>query len=147
MGKTSKPAIDIAALAVKIRGEKKKKDNTPPTEETAAKKKDPVSQSERSYGSITQHFADIIATVTALGTDYAPVNTNIKIAALTTKMNTIKTANNNVTTTYGALKTSVDGRQKQYNDVSAKIQRVKDAVKSQYGIGSTEYSLIKGLKV
>jgi hypothetical protein len=147
LGKTSKPAIDIAALAVKIRGEKKKKDNTPPTEETAAKKKDPVSQSERSYGSITQHFADIIATVTALGTDYAPVNTNIKIAALTTKMNTIKTANNNVTTTYGALKTSVDGRQKQYNDVSAKIQRVKDAVKSQYGIGSTEYSLIKGLKV
>jgi hypothetical protein len=147
LGKTSKPATDIAALAVKIRGEKKKKDDTPPTDETEGKKKDPVSQSERSYGSMTQHFADIIATVTALGTDYAPVNTNIKVAALTTKIGTIKTANNTVTSTYGALKTSVDSRQNQYEDLSARIQRVKDAVKSQYGINSTEYKLIKGLKV
>jgi response regulator RpfG family c-di-GMP phosphodiesterase len=147
LGKTSKPATDIAALAVKIRGEKKKKNNTPPTEETEGKKKDPVSQSERSYGSITQHFANIIATVTALGTDYAPVNNNIKVAALTTKMATIKTANDTVTSTYGALKTSVDSRQNQYEDLSARIQRVKEAIKSQYGLKSTEYYLIKGLKV
>lgn len=147
LGKTSKPATDIAALTVKIRGEKKKKDDTPAAEGKESKKKDPVSQSERSYGSMTQHFADIVATVTALDTDYAPVNDTIKVAALTTKIGTIKTANNNVTATYGALKNSVDSRQNQYEDLSEKIQRVKDAVKSQYGVGSTEYKLIKGLKV
>ena len=146
-GKTSKPATDIAALAVKIRGEKKKKDDTPPVEGTEGEKKEPVSQSERSYGSMTQHFADIIATVTALDKDYEPANANINVEALTTKIDTIKTANNNVTATYGALKTSVDSRQNQYDDLSARIQRVKDAVKSQYGVGSTEYKLIKGLKV
>ena len=96
---------------------------------------------------MTQHFADIIATVTALGTDYAPVNTTIKVAALTTKVTTIKNANNSVTSTYGALKTSVDNRQNLYDDMSARIQRVKDAVKSQYGVGSTEYKLVRGLKV
>ena len=147
LGKTSKQATDIAALAVKIRGEKKKKDDTPPVEGTEGEKKEPVSQSERSYGSMTQHFADIIATVTALDKDYAPANANINVDALTTKIDTIKTANNNVTATYGALKTSVDSRQNQYDDLSARIQRVKDAVKSQYGNKSTEYNLIKGLKV
>jgi hypothetical protein len=147
LGKTSKPATDIAALAVKIRGEKKKKNDTSQVEGNEGEKKEPVSQSERSYGSMTQHFADIIATVTALDKDYAPANASIDVAALTTKIDTIRTANNNVTSTYGALKTSVDSRQNLYDDLSARIQRVKDAVKSQYGVGSTEYKLIKGLKV
>ena len=147
LGKTSKQATDIAALAVKIRGEKKKKGDTPPPTETEGKKKDPVSQSERSYGSITQHFADILSTLTALGTDYAPVNATVKLTALNTKLTAIKTANNSVTSTYGALKTSVDSRQTSYTDLAARTQRIKDAVKSQYGNKSTEYNLIKGLKV
>ncbi|MDI9364171.1 MAG: hypothetical protein QM541_04405 [Flavobacterium sp.] len=147
LGKTSKPATDIAALAIKIRGEKKQKNDTPAAEGTERKKVDPVSQSERSYGSITQHFANIIAIVTALGTNYAPVNATINVAALTTKIETIKTANNTVTSTYAALKTSIDGRQSLYEDLSARTQRIKDAVKSQYGVGSSEYKLIKGLKV
>jgi hypothetical protein len=96
---------------------------------------------------MTQHFADIIATVTALNTDYTPANADIKVAALSTKIGTIKTANNTVTSSYGAYKTSIDSRENQYKDLSARTQRVKDAVKSQYGVGSTEYKLIKGLKV
>jgi len=96
---------------------------------------------------MTQHFADIIATVTALYKDYAPANANSNVESLNTKIDTIKTANNNITATYGELKTSVDSRQNQYDDLSATIQRVKDAVKSQYSVGSSEYKLIKGLKV
>jgi hypothetical protein len=147
LGKNSKQASDIKALAIKIRGEKKKKNNTPLFDETEEKKQNPISQSERSYGSMTKHFSDIIAILTILGTDYAPVNNNIKVAALNTKIATIKTANNNVTSTYGALKTSIDIRQNQYEDLSSRIQRIKDAIKSQYGVQSTEYKLIKGLKV
>jgi len=147
LGKSSKQATDIATIAVKIRGEKKKKDETPVVAESTAAKKDPVSQSERSYGSMTQHFSDLISTLTALGTNYAPVNDDLKLTALNAKVTTIKTANNSVTATYGALKTSVDSRQIAYNELAEKTLRIKDAVKSQYGVKSTEYNLIKGLKV
>ena len=53
--KTSKEAADIAAMIVRIRGVKIKKDKAEPTAES-------VSQSEKSFGSMTQTFADIIAT-------------------------------------------------------------------------------------
>jgi len=147
IGKTAKPVVDITALAVKIRGERKKKDDTPTPTDSEEIKKDAVSQSERSYGSMTQNFADIISTLTTLGTDYTPVNTNIKLVGLNTKLTTIRTANNTVTTTYGALKISVDARQLSYEDLAKRAQAIKYAVKSQYGIKSSEYNLIKGLKV
>ncbi len=147
LGKSAKQVTDITALGNKIRGEKPKKATTPPVEGKEAEKKDTVSQSERSYGSITKHFADIINTLTALGTDYTPANDSIKIATLTAKLETIKTANNQVTATYGALKVSIDGRQAAYADLSERTQRIKESVKSQYGLQSTEFKLIKALKV
>lgn len=147
IGKTAKPVADITALVVKIRGEKKAKGKDPKPEDTAEENKDSVSQSERSYGSMTQNFNDIITTLTSLGTDYAPVNTAHKLPALNTKLASIKTANDTATTTFGALKTSIDTRSSQYTDLTERTQRIKEAVKSQYGVNSTEYNLIKGLKV
>jgi len=147
IGKTAKPVADITALVVKIRGEKSAKGKDPKPEDTGDEKKDGVSQSERSYGSITQNFSDIITTLTSLGTDYAPVNTVHKLPALNTKLAAIKTANDTATTTFGVLKTSIDTRSNQYTDLTERTQRIKEAVKSQYGVGSTEYKLIKGLKV
>ena len=147
LGKTAKPVTDIAALVVKIRGARKAKGKDPKPEDANNPKKDTVSQSERSYGSITQHFADIITTLGTLGTDYAPVNNAHKLPALTTKLASIKTANDNATTTYGALKNGLDDRAAEYADLTERTQRIKEAVKSQYGTASTEYNLIKGLKV
>lgn len=147
LGKSAKQVTEITALGNKIRGEKPKKATTPPVEGKEAEKKDTVSQSERSYGSITKHFSDIINTLTALDTDYAPANDTIKLASLSSKLETIKTANNQVTATYGALKASVDSRQAAYADLSERTQRIKDSVKSQYGFQSTEYNLLKKLKV
>ena len=147
LGKAAKPVTDITALVVKIRGEKKGKGKDPKPEDAAKENKDGVSQSERSYGSMTQNFSDIITTLTTLGADYAPVNVAHKLPALTAKLASIKTANDNATTTFGALKTGLDNRSNQYADLTERTQRIKEAVKSQYGVGSTEYSLIKGLKV
>ena len=140
MGKSSKELADITALMTKIRGEKPKKPKEGDSPET-------VSQSERSYGSMTQNFSDIVTTLTALGANYSVVQTNLKLPALSTKVTAITTANNAVTTTYGSLKTTVDSRANKYDDLSERTQRIKEAVKSQYGVGSTEYKLIKGLKV
>ncbi len=140
MGKSSKELADITALMTKIRGEKLKKPKAGDTPET-------VSQSERSYGSMTQNFSDIVTTLTALGANYSVVKVNLKLPALLTKVADITAANNAVTTTYGSLKTTVDSRSNKYDDLSERTQRIKEAVKSQYGVSSTEYKLIKGLKV
>lgn len=140
MGKSAKEVAHITALMTKIRGEKSIKPKASDTAET-------VSQSERSYGSMTQNFSDIVSTLTALGADYAVVQTNLKLPALLTKLAVVTASNNEVTTTYGALKTTVNSRANKYDDLAERTQRIKESVKSQYGVASTEYKLIKGLKV
>lgn len=147
LGKTAKPVTDITALVVKIRGIKKAKGKDPKPEEAGKVPKDTVSQSERSYGSMTQNFSDIVSTLATLGTEYAPVNAAHKLPALTAKVASIKTANDSATTTFAALKTGFDNRAKQYADLNERTQRIKEAVKSQYGVASTEYTLIRGLTV
>lgn len=140
MGKSAKEVTTINALITKIRGVKTKK--LKPEDKATI-----VSQSERSYGSITQNFSTIVTTLSTLGTNYAPVKPNLKLTALKTKITDITTANNTVTTTYNAVKTSVDSRNSKYKELAEKTQRIKEAVKSQYGTNSSEYKLIKGLKV
>ena len=147
LGKGAKPVADITALVTKIRGEKKPKDQEPKAEDANAEKKDPVSQSERSYGSMTQNYSDIVTALDNLGTDYAPANNAYKLTVLQTKLVSITAANIAATNTYGALKTSIDNRSNQYTDLAERTQRIKESVKSQYGVKSTEYNLIKGLKV
>jgi len=139
-GKTSKHATDIVSLVNKIRGEK-----------TDKLKKDEegefVSQSERSFGSKTQHFTDIIATLTSYGADYAPTNPAINIAGLNAKLTALIDSNTNVTTAYGILKPSKDLRIVQYEDLNKRSQTIKETIKSQYGVQSSEYKLIKGFKI
>lgn len=139
-GKTSKEANDIAAMITKIRGVKVKKATKEPTA-------DFVSQSERSYGSMTQNFSDMITTLNKFGVKFAPVNADILIATLQTKLTDLTAANISVTATYGQLKEKRDDRSDFYKQLTDITQRIKDAVKSQYGLKSTEYNLIKGIKV
>jgi DNA topoisomerase VI subunit B len=70
-GKTSKEATDIAAMVTKVRGLNVKKDTKDPNATT-------VSQSERSYGSMTQTFADMIATLENYGANYNAANSDVK---------------------------------------------------------------------
>jgi hypothetical protein len=139
-GKTSKEAEYIASMITKIRGESSKK----------LKKDDEgefVSQSERSYGSQTQTFNDIITTLTTYGTDYAPANVKIKLPALNTQLTALTTANTAVATAYGLYKPAKDNRKTQYADLKDRSTRIKDSVKSQFGLTSNEYKLIKGLSI
>lgn len=139
-GKSSKEAADVASLITKIRGVKTKK----PAKDATAEF---VSQSERSFGSMTQNFSDLIVRLEKYGTNYNPSNATIKLVALQDKLTKLTDANNKVTSSYGAFKTARDIRLVLYKDLTAITQRIKDAVKSQYGLKSTEYALVKGLKV
>lgn len=139
-GKTSKEVKDITALVNKIRGEK-----------TTNLKKDAdgefVSQSERSYGSQTKHFSDIIAILTQYAANYAPTNNKIKLVSLNAQLAALTSANNAVAGTFGQLKPVKDLRLTQYDDLKDRSDRIKESIKSQYGQSSTEYKLIKGLKI
>ena len=139
-GKTSKEAADVASLITKIRGVKTKKPDKDATAEF-------VSQSERSFGSMTQNYSDLIVRLEKYGANYNPSNATIKLAALKDKLTKLTDANNKVTASYGAFKGARDTRLVLYKDLTAITQRIKDAVKSQYGLKSTEYALVKGLKV
>ena len=139
-GKTSKEYADISAMITKIRGIKVKRSVKDPTA-------DFVSQSERSYGSMTQNFSDLITTLENYGGKYAPANNEIQIATLKAKLSKLNDANVSVTSTYGAQKEKRDDRGELYKNLTAVTQRIKDGVKAQYGLSSTEYNLIKGLKV
>jgi hypothetical protein len=138
--KTSKEAANIAAMVTKIRGIKVKKEPKEPNQET-------VSQSERSFGSITQTSADMIATLQKFGASYNPANKQVIISALTSKLAQLTTANINAPLAFGKLKQSRDDRNELYKNLTNVTQRIKEAVKSQYTVGSTEYELIKGLRI
>lgn len=138
--KTSKEATDIAAMIVKIRGEKIKKSKAEPNAEF-------VSQSEKSFGSMTQNFADIIATLQKFGDAYKPANKSITIDSLVAKLALLTQANTDVAVAYGVYKESTDDRIVLYKSLTDLTQGIKDAVKSQYGLTSTEYKLVKSLKV
>lgn len=147
-GKEAKATQDMTELVNKLRGEGKAKPKITEEDQNSNEKSNSgVSQSERSYGSMTQHFADLIAMLTAMGANYAPTNNNIKLATLTTKLTAIRTANTAVAGAYGSLKVATDNRQTQYADLVGRVGRIKEAVKSQYGVKSSEYALVKGLKV
>ncbi len=137
-GKDSKEVADIRGMITKIRGVKLKK-----ATKTAEEKQ--ISQSEASYGSVAKAFADIVTTLQSYQ-HYNPANTRIATAALTTKLAALTTLSNEVTTAYNKLKPARDERAESYKMLTARMNRVKDAIISQYGNKSAEYSMVKSLK-
>jgi len=69
------------------------------------------------------------------------------LITLQAKLEATNTANINVATRLGSLKTVSDLRNTYYEKLSEVTQRIKESVKSQYGVASVEYKLVKGLKV
>ena len=139
-GKTSKEAAYIKGMVDKIRGVKVSKAKKQPDEEF-------VSQSERSYGSMTQNFSNIITTLQNYGAKYSPSNKSIQLPALLTFLTSLSQANTDVTTAFGKFKVATGKRADTFKTLTDTCQRAKDAVKSQYLVSSTEYALVKGLKI
>lgn len=139
-GRDSKESADIAAMITKTRSKKMKKGSNAPDTKS-------ISQSEHSYGSLTQTFANIIDTLESYGARYAPANDSIKIISLKRMLRDLIEANTAVTAAFGSLKQTKDDRAALYKTLSALGPHIKDAVKSQYGANSSEHALIKGLKL
>lgn len=140
-GRVAKEATDVATIIAKIRGANIKSKTTTNNEETN------VSQSYQSYNSKAQFFSDLIVNLTNLGTNYSPTNPSIELVELTNIYNNAIAANANVMNTFTQFSQINNIRISAYQTLSQTSIRIKDSVKAQYGNNSTEYNLIKGLKI
>ena len=142
-GKKSTEAVTVNAIIKKMRATKLTKAPVDPTKPAQEKT---ISQSERSYGSMTQFFNDIVNSLTQF-TAFNPSSNALKIAALQTTATQLTNLNNAVAQKIQTLKTTRASRLNQYADLKDRVQRIKAYVKAQYGNNSTEYNLIKGLSI
>lgn len=138
-GKEAKEATDVAGIIAKIRGAN--------TKSATATDHKTVSQSYQSFSSKTQFFADLITYLTHFGSNYNPSNAALTIANLETLHSNASTANNQVMDSFSQFIQNNDLRIEAYNSLSQTALRIKDNVKSQYGLNSTEYTLIKKLSI
>lgn len=138
-GKNSSNYNAIRYLVNKIRGERLKSEVKADAETHSV--------SQQSYGSILLNFQNLINDIEALGTQYNPANPEIKLGNLISLKTQAETSNENATLAFGILTPKQDQRFDAFNALSAKAQRIKDYVQSQYGIYSSEYKLVRGLNI
>lgn len=140
-GKTSKQSKDIAGMIAKYRGANIN------SRKAATPAEDTVSQSYQSYNSKLQFFADIIVNLSQFGDDYTTANDQIKPGELQQLYQLAVDANNNVVYTFTLFSQENARRIDSYKQLSIFASGIKESVKAQYGVRSTEYRLIKGLKI
>jgi hypothetical protein len=138
-GARSQNYIDVNKLVIKMRG-------TKPTKVTKNATEVIISNTEKSYGSQLQNFASIKELLTQLNSEYVPANNKITLENLRTQFEQANAINNEVTLKYGAFKPTIAKRQNLFKTLLETASRIKEAVKSQYGMDSSEYKLIKGLR-
>jgi hypothetical protein len=117
-----------------------------PGDPASAEAQKTVSQSQRSYGSRTKFFADIVATLVAMG-NYNSSNPDVDLPALQQKLTTLTTVNDAVATQIQRMATYRTSRQQVYDQMTLALQLIKDYAASKYGNRSAEYKSIMSLKV
>jgi hypothetical protein len=137
LNNTSQQYHDVNSLVKKIRG-KVIANTKNPTEVS-------ISNSERSYGSQLQNFNDIITLLQSFGDTYQPTNGSIRIAQLQATYQEAVLKTNLVTQRIAEFKPKITQRHNDFTTLAEKANNIKEMVKSQYGISSTEYSLIRNL--
>ena len=139
-GKDSQEYKEVKALIQKIRGQRRIK----VTENSGA---ETISRSEKSFGSQTIYFGDLITLLIKFDSGYNPMNSRIKIDALQSVLNDATANNNIVSNRLARYNPLISQRRNGFQELSDVADRVIDMVSSQYGIASPEYKMVKGLKI
>lgn len=138
-GKEAKETKNIAGIIAKIRGTNAKTiKNTDGTF---------VSQSHQSYNSKIQFFADLIANLSNFGEDYVPAKNELTVDHLKQLYQDAVNANNLVIEKYSQFIQKNDIRLEAYEQISKNSFLIKENVKAQYGYNSSEYNIVKKLKI
>ena len=105
-----------------------------------------ISQSQQSYGSLLGYFNDLINMLSQLA-GYNPSNPALKVASLQAFALSLDSLNLGVLQKYSALHQQRQERLNLYEDLSGRVQKIKAYVKSEYGVQSDQYGVIKGVEV
>lgn len=136
--KESQQFADIENLVNKIRGEK-------PAKISEGSDATTISRTEKSYGSQLENFKDIISLAILFDTHYAPTNEEIKLRELQTTFEKAALLNNDTSLKFAAFKPKIAERKDGFEKLSETANRIKEMVKSQYGVSSDQYKLVRGL--
>jgi hypothetical protein len=142
---------DVKSTNLKIQGKRAKAIEQPDAAALAAGAEPvkTVSTSQQSYDKLIDHFAQLIATLTA-EPKYLPNENELKIAALNTMLTDLRTKNTaviNATTTVSNARIARD--KALYADSTGMVdiaQDVKTYVKSVFGASSPQYKQVSALK-
>jgi hypothetical protein len=131
----------------RITAEKKAKptgDSTTPPEDTS------ISTSQQSYTNIVDHYKKLKTLLVAQAAVYAPNETDLQTATVTTYATNLETLNNSVDTTNTALSNQRIARNHSfYDDTTGLIDTInaaKDYIASVYGKTSPEYKLASAIQ-
>lgn len=138
-GKEAKEATNVAGIIAKIRGS-----NSRTIKSTEGNF---VSQSHQSYNSKIQFFADLIANLSTFENNYTPSRNELAIANLNRLYENAVNTNNAVIDAYSQFIRNNDIRVEAYDFISKTATMIKENVKAQYGYNSSEYNLVKKLKI
>lgn len=115
----------------------------PATENTTEEK---ISQSEQSYGSVTQQFSDLVTVLSQLP-DFNPSNPDLQVPQLQALVGMLNQLNMEAANRYQQLKSVRTRRRDLYKELNDRMVRIKAYVKGNYGSKSQEYVLVKEIKI
>lgn len=105
------------------------------------------SQSQQSYDSLTQGFSDIIASLGAFLPAFTPANARVKISVLNNMLTELEASSQNINATTRLHTDTLNVRNTKFAAMTAMAEALKEAVRGQYGLNSTQYKPIKSLKL
>lgn len=142
---------DVKTTNNKIQG-RRAKTVEKPTAAAIAAGAEPVktaSTSQQSYDKLIDHFAQLIATLTA-EPKYLPNENELKVATLNTLLTDLRAKNTAVISATTALSNARIARDKalyaETTGISDVAQDVKQYIKSLFGASSPQYKQVSGLK-
>jgi len=148
---TAQTVDDVKSTNFKIQGRRAKTVEKPSAKALAegAEPVKTVSTSQQSFDKMIDHFAQLIATLTA-ESKYLPNENELKVATLNTTLTDLKAKNTTVINSTTALSNARIARDKAlYAEIVGMVdtaQDVKQYVKSLFGATSPQYKQVSGLQ-
>lgn len=140
-GRLSSQAAEVAAI---IRSYRTTQLIKLPADPADPEKQKTISQSQRSYGSRTQFFADIVTTLGGFN-GYSSSNPELTVNSLQQKLQAINTANDSVAASLQKVAAMRQDRLQQYQQMATCATLMKDYAASQYGNRSPQYKSLTAL--
>jgi len=143
LGKDSSGFKTINNFIKKIRASKLVKVTIDPNQSDS---QNAISNAEKTFEAMLELFAGLVNTLAQFSI-YKPSRNDLKVENLKAFIDKVSGLNKSVVSSYNDLSSTRTKRKILYEELKSRIQKIKSYVKSNYGITSDEYNMIKGIRV